>query len=89
LVINNLFLKGNNMKLIGATATILFNDSDTPLEGAYFSFGGDSYENETDSFGVPDSKIFYFAEDESEMKALMQQGVNDFKVLSYELEYAV
>ena len=75
------------MKVIGATATIQFNDSDTPLEGAYFSFGGDSYENEADSFGVPDSRIFYFAEDESEMKALMQEGVNDFKVLSYELEY--
>ena len=77
------------MKLIGATATILFNDSDTPLEGVYFSFDGDGSENETDSFGVPDLKIFYFAEDEGEMKALMQQGVNDFKVLSYELEYAV
>jgi hypothetical protein len=76
------------MKLIGATATIQFNDSDTPLEGAYFSFGWDYlYEPDADEFGVPSSRIFYFAEDESEMKALMQEGVNDFKVLSYELEY--
>ncbi len=77
------------MNLIGATATIMFNDSDTPLEGVYFSFGGGSSENETDSFGVPDSKIFYFVEDEGEMKALMQEGAIDFKVLSYVLEYAI
>jgi hypothetical protein len=33
------------------------------------------------------SLVSLIAEDESEMKALMQEGVNDFKVLSYELEY--
>lgn len=75
------------MKLIGATATILFNDSDTPIEGVYFSFGGDGSENDTDSFGIPDSQIFYFAEDEGEMEALMQQGASDFRVLSYDLEF--
>lgn len=74
------------MKVIGATATIQFNDSDTPLEGAYFSFGGDSYENEADSFGVPDIRIFYFVDGEEDLKALMLQNDEEFKILSYELE---
>jgi hypothetical protein len=74
------------MKLIGATATIQFNDSDTPLEGAYFSFGGDCYENEADEFGVPDSRIFYFVDGEEDLKALMLQNDEEFKILSYELE---
>ena len=74
------------MKVIGATASVLFNDEDTPIEGAYFSFGGEHYENETDSFGVPDSRIFYFVDGEEDLKVLMLHGNGEFKILSYELE---
>ena len=82
---------------IGAYATIQFADEDTPIENYYFSFGdaGIDYENDdgsdwgNDSFGVPDTHIFYYCNGgESEMKALMVDGAQDFKVLSYELVYS-
>ena len=82
---------------IGAYATIQFADEDTPIDNYYFSFGdaGIDYENDdgsdwgNDSFGVPDTHIFYYCNGgEVEMKELMVYGAQDFKVHSYELVYS-
>jgi hypothetical protein len=81
---------------IGAYATIQYTDEDTPIENYYFSFGdaGFDYENDegqdwgNDSYGIPDTHIFYYCNrGEEELKNLMLDGANDFKVLSYELIY--
>jgi hypothetical protein len=79
---------------IGATANILFDDG-VQVDGYYISFGTyrDDDEHEEgeihDNFGVPDSSIFYYApEGEAELIELMKDNPrNDFKILSYELEY--
>jgi hypothetical protein len=81
---------------IGAYATIQYRDETNPIENYYFSFGdaGFDYENDewqdwgNDSHGVPDTHIFYYCSGgEEEMKRLMLDDANDFKVLSYELIY--
>lgn len=73
------------MQIIGAYATILFNDEETPIQGAYFSFGNIEEEGDSDSFGIPDFNIFYYAEGEEELQALMEKGSADFTIISYEL----
>ena len=83
------------MKPIGAYATVMWIKPDgtpedgTPYEGTYFSFGeyNEDNEPECDSFGVPDDRIFFYCEDERELKTFMTAGGEDFVVLEYELEY--
>jgi hypothetical protein len=81
---------------IGAYATIQYRDEANPIENYYFSFGdaGFDYENDegqdwgNDSYGIPDTHIFYYCNrGEEELKSLMLDGNNDFRVLSYELIY--
>jgi len=81
---------------IGAYATIQYRDETNPIENYYFSFGdaGFDYENDegqdwgNDSYGIPDTHIFYYCNGgEEELKSLMLDGNNDFKVLSYKLIY--
>jgi hypothetical protein len=81
---------------IGAYATIQYRDEANPIENYYFSFGdaGFDYENDegqdwgNDSYGMPDWDIFYYCNGgEEELKSLMLDGNNDFKVLSYKLIY--
>ena len=81
---------------IGAYATIQYRDEANPIENYYFSFGdaGFDYENDegqdwgNDSYGIPDWDIFYYCNrGEEELKSLMLDGNNDFKVLSYKLIY--
>ena len=84
-----------NRQPIGAYATVMWTNPDgsledgTPYDGMYFSFGeyNDDNEPECDSFGVPDDRIFFYCEDERELKAFMTAGVEDFIVISYELKY--
>ena len=79
---------------IGAHATIMWLDSEgnpedgTEYSDVYFSFGeyDEDNEPECDSFGVPDDRIFYYAEDEYDLEKL-KQSTYDFKVIDYELEY--
>ena len=79
---------------IGAYATIMWLDSEgkpedgTEYSDVYFSFGqyDEDNEPECDSFGVPDDRIFYYAEDEYDLEKL-KQSTYDFKVIDYELEY--
>lgn len=79
------------MSAIGAYVNIEFNDGEL-VDGYYISFGtyrdDDEHEGEIyDNFGVPDSRIFYYApEGEAELIELMKPNKwNDFRVLSYEL----
>jgi len=78
---------------IGAYCNIEFNDGDI-VDGYYISFGtyrDDDFEDGEifDNFGVADSRIFYYApEGEAELIELMKPNKwNDFKILSYSLEY--
>ena len=80
---------------IGAHATVMWIHPDgtpedgTEYSGFYFSFGeyNDDNEPECDSFGVPDDRIFFYCEDERELKSFMTAGGEDFVVIDYELEY--
>jgi hypothetical protein len=87
-----------NRNPIGAYACIQFEDEAETIEGYYFSFGaaGIDYENDygqdwgNDSHGVPDTHIFYYCNGgEHELKSLMVDSPEDFKVLSYELIYDI
>lgn len=73
--------------IIGAYATIQFNDEETPIEGVYFSFGSVEEDSDLDSFGVPDNAIFYYCDDIHELDRLKIKGNEDFIILTYELEY--
>jgi hypothetical protein len=74
-------------KPIGAYATIKWIDeSESEYSDVYFSFGEYIEETEKDSFGVSDSKIFYYAEDVLDLDAL-KNSTYDFKVISYTLEF--
>mgnify|MGYP003350516717 CR=1 FL=1 len=70
---------------IGAWAEIEYLPEGDTIS-AYFSFGSYDEENEADSYGVRDDKIFYYCDmDEYELQQLMN-ATSDFRVLSYELE---
>lgn len=70
------------IQAIGAYATVLFHDDKTPMEGLYFHFG-DLPEDD-----INDDNVFFYAEGEHEMQDMMKNGSLDFKVLSYELDFA-
>jgi hypothetical protein len=77
---------------IGAHVDVVWKDSpnDGPLS-TYISFdeGSDDAieDNGVDCFDVPDDKIFYFCSGENDLKSLMQDGVEEFKVVSYKIVY--
>jgi hypothetical protein len=72
---------------IGAYATVQWiDDSESEYSDVYFSFGEYIEETEKDSFGVSDSKIFYYADDAFDLESL-KNSTYDFKVLSYTLEF--
>jgi hypothetical protein len=75
---------------IGALALIVpFKGANYSID-AYISFGEYDEAKECDSFGVPDDKIFYYCENESELKEHKTYTgyEDDFRVLSYELIYS-
>ena len=78
---------------IGAYATVLWLDGNgepedgTEYSDVYFSFGEFVDDTECDTYGVPDDKIFYYADGEHDMERL-KNSTWDFKVIDYELEYA-
>lgn len=72
---------------IGAYAVIQYTGESEPVDGYYFSFGDYNEETNTDSFGVNDDRVFYYAQGEPDMVALSKPNGGDFVVLSYELEY--
>jgi hypothetical protein len=79
---------------IGAYATIQWEDEpDQTIGGYYFSFGDEpDFNNETeeygeDSFGMPDSEIFFYCNGEHQLKSYMTKGKEEFIVLDYQLVY--
>ena len=80
-------------KPIGATATIKWRDDNETVSGYYFSFGeppefdDERGEYGADSYGVPDSSIFFYCDGEQALRSYMTEGMEDFVVLNYELEY--
>ena len=72
---------------IGAIATIQFDNEPEPIEGYYFSFGDYDEDTNSDSFGVNDHRVFYYAQGEADMVALSKPNGGDFVILSYELEF--
>jgi hypothetical protein len=74
-------------QLIGAYATVQWiDDSESEYSDVYFSFGEYIEETEKDSFGISDSKIFYYAEDALDLESL-KNSTYDFKVISFTLEF--
>jgi len=72
---------------IGAYATVQWiEDNPAEYSQVYFSFGQFDEEKEQDTYGVNDSRIFYYAEDQYDMES-MKNNTHDFKIVSYELEY--
>lgn len=75
-------------KPIGANAEVHFdNDPEDYTVNCYFSFGEYNEDTDSDSFGVPDCKIFFYVESEHDLKCYMVAGSEDFVIKSYTLEY--
>lgn len=75
---------------IGAYATIQWKDQpDQTIGGYYFSFGeyDEEVDEDNDSFGMPDSEIFFYCDGEHALKSYMTAGAEDFVVLEYQLAY--
>jgi len=84
----------NKQIAVGASATILWNGETEAVEGYFFSFGEQGEFNEetgyyeADSNGYEDDDVFFHCDGEYSLKSYMVQGIEDFIVLDYELEYA-
>ena len=80
---------GVDKQPIGAHVHIKWTYDDEEIDGYYISFGEYDEDNESDcdSFGVPDESIFFYCDGEHALKSYMTKGMEDFVVLSYELEY--
>jgi len=94
---NNGYIDGMTNKIaIGAEAEVYYKDED-PSEtfNAYFSFGEEVQDEKgyvaTDSFGIQDIGIFFYASGEDEMKGFMNSHMSvsneDFVVESYNIVY--
>ena len=71
---------------IGVIANIKWHDTIAESQcPKYMSFGAYSDDDNEDEFGVPDSVIFYYLEDEDELD---RNQFADFLVLSYTPVYA-
>jgi hypothetical protein len=77
---------------IGAQVSIKWLDQleFEPIEGAYISFGEYDEDNETDSYGIPDECVLYYANGVDELKRLMDvdKTPSDFIVVEYNLTFA-
>ena len=73
---------------IGAYATVYYQDEPENTFDVYFSLGEYDEENDKDSFGVNDLNIFFYVESEEDLVSLKNpNGVEDFVVIDYTLEY--
>lgn len=73
-------------EMIGGWATVRYCDEVEPLGSVYFSFGQYDEATESDTFGVWDETIFFYATGENELKEMMEESsLRDFVVLDYEL----
>lgn len=76
-------------KAIGAIVEVKhIEDTLDDVETTYISFGEYDEETNADSYGVDDNNIYFYCDDEEELKKLMLSwSAEDFVVLSYELVY--
>lgn len=69
-------------KFKGATVSIQWLDDKTTIDGYYIQFGEAPIENDA----IDDGHVFYYCDNEDDLKALMQKSnCLDFVVLSYDL----
>jgi hypothetical protein len=74
--------------VIGATAVVQMNHYGCVYPEVYFSFGEYDEVRGSDSFGVKDDDIFFYARGEEEIQFLMNDLIDtneDFVVLEYQL----
>lgn len=75
-------------KAIGADATVYYKDEgEEQAFTTYFSFGEYNEETGKDTYGVADMRIFFYVEEEEDMRSLSTPGAEDFVVLSYDIIY--
>lgn len=73
---------------IGAMCEIEWKDEPGNVRYYYISFGKWVDDETKDTFGVPDTEIFFFCPSgEKELMGLMGDSPEDFKVLSYEVQW--
>lgn len=95
---NNGYIERMTNKIaIGAEAEVYYKDDGSPSEtfNAYFSFGEEVQDEKgyvaTDSFGINDIGIFFYASGEDEIKGFMNSYMSvsheDFVVESYNIVY--
>ena len=81
------------MKAIGATIEYYWGDETFHTEAervhytGYVSFGQNDEENELDNYGIPDNNIFYYAENEQELKDYLEYPTSEWILVNYDLEY--
>lgn len=73
---------------IGVRATIRWSDTGEELE-VYFSFGEYDEETDCDTFGVPDSEIFFYCTDEEEVQSFMIGDEEHCTLIGYEIALGV
>lgn len=74
----------------GAWVLYRYEDDDPTTEPrmGYISFGDYDEDADTDTFGVPDTKVFYYSSAE-ELPTLTEQGAgHDFYLVEYSVVYA-
>lgn len=74
---------------MGATCVIRWKDESPRSFNAYISFSGEyNYEMDTDEFGMPDDKIFYYMpKGIEELEKFNEDPNHDFIVLDFVIEY--
>jgi hypothetical protein len=70
--------------LIGAYCQIQWQDNKQKVDGVYFSFEQYNAETEITASGINDEKVFYYADNEKELKSLMKPNDGDFIITEIE-----
>lgn len=70
--------------LIGAYCQIQWQDDKRKVSGAYFSFEQYNPETNATTSGIGDDKVFYYADNEQELKKLMNDNDGDFTIVEIE-----
>lgn len=79
---------GRTKQPIGAWTTVEWHDGGR--ETAYISFGQWNEDDNTDSYGVEDDAIFFYAhEGERQLNKLLTGYIDGFNVDGYELVYDI
>lgn len=76
-------------KPIGALVRFEWLDESAIQDKAYFSFGDYDDVSETDSFGIPDERIFYYVDggEAGLIEMMNNPNLPEYKIIGYELTY--